>query len=132
LFIFIHCGALKHTKKKGASECKSAIYSFTAHHENKLVSNDNIGAFYRYANNKLCTKSSIGPLLRSDGSLTSDPPEKAELLQCVFAQNYTADNVIVINSNWYITKRKFVRITANAPGPSVHLGVHSVTCNPHA
>jgi hypothetical protein len=46
-----------------ASECKSAIYSFTAHYENNLVSNDNIGAFYRYSNNKFCTKSSIGPLI---------------------------------------------------------------------
>jgi hypothetical protein len=30
------------------------------------------------------------------------------------------------NSNWYITRCKFVRITANAPDPSVHLGVHTV------
>jgi hypothetical protein len=42
--------------RKDASECKSAIYSFTAHYENMLVSIDNIGAFYRYANNKFCTK----------------------------------------------------------------------------
>jgi SH3-binding, glutamic acid-rich protein len=36
------------------------------------------------------------------------------------------------NSNRYITKRNFVRTTANAPAPSVHLGVHryedNVTC----
>jgi hypothetical protein len=57
-----------------------------------LISNGNTGAFYRYANKKLRCKSSIGPLSRSDGSLTCDPTEKADLLQKVFVKNYTADN----------------------------------------
>ena len=91
--------------RKAASECKSAIYSFTAHYENNLVNNDNIGAFYRYANNKFCTKSSIGPLLRSDGSLTCDSSEKAELLQRIFAHNYTVDNgILPCSDNFKRTK----------------------------
>jgi hypothetical protein len=82
------------TYRKAASECKSAIYSFTVQYENNLVNNVNIGAFYRYAN-KFCTKSSIGQLLRNDGSFTGDPTGKAELLQRVFVQNYTTDNGVL-------------------------------------
>jgi hypothetical protein len=80
---FILPNRLHPTERLRHAEFKSALYSLTAHYENNVVNNDDIGAFYRYANNKFCTKSSIGPLLRSDGSVTSDPPEKAELLQCI-------------------------------------------------
>jgi hypothetical protein len=41
-------------------------------------------------------------------------------------------NIVIVIVIRYITKRIFVWTTSNAPGPSVHLGIHSVTCNPHA
>jgi hypothetical protein len=36
------------------------------------------------------------------------------------------------NSNQVYYEAHFRGTTSNAPGPSVHLGMHSVTCNPHA
>jgi hypothetical protein len=78
--------------RKAASDCKSAIYSFISSYENNLISNGNLGAFCRYANKKLCTKSAIEPLSRRDGALTCDPTEKAQLLENALVKNYTADN----------------------------------------
>jgi hypothetical protein len=83
------------TNRKAASECKNAVYSFFVIYENNLVSNGSTGAFYRYANKKLYTKSSISPLLRSEGSYPGDPSEKAELLQEAFTKNYTFDNGVL-------------------------------------
>ena len=38
------------------------------------------------------TKSSIGPLSRSDGSIPNDPQEKSEILNNYFSSVFTADN----------------------------------------
>jgi hypothetical protein len=81
--------------KKAASSCRSAIYAFTLKYENQLITNANIGSFYRYANSKLSSKSAVGPLINSDGSLTTDPSEKASILQRTFSQNFTFDNGIL-------------------------------------
>jgi hypothetical protein len=83
------------TYSKAASDCKNAIYSLAVNYEKNLVSNGNTGAFYRYANKKVYTKSSISPLLRSDCSYTGDPTEKAELMQEAFAKNYTLDKGVL-------------------------------------
>ena len=78
--------------KNLAFKCKTAIRKFTEDYENRLVSNENIGAFYRYANKKFCFKSSVGPLQDENGAITSDPECKAMLLQRTFVNYYTADN----------------------------------------
>jgi hypothetical protein len=78
--------------KKLASQCKSDIYSFALSREKHLVEKGNIGKFFRYANSKFSSKSTIGPLLRSDGSLTSDSLAKASIFQNTFVQNFTSDN----------------------------------------
>jgi len=48
--------------------------------------------FLNKANRKFTCKSSIGPLRATDGSLTSDPVLKTELLQSVFSSASTIDN----------------------------------------
>jgi hypothetical protein len=57
-----------------------------------LVSGENRGAFYRYANKKFCFKSAVGPLQEENGSITIDAERKANLLQPAFVNCYTADN----------------------------------------
>ena len=81
--------------KKKASECKSAIYACELHRENQLIVNGNTGAFFRYANKKFRAKPAVGPLRTTDGSITTDPNEKAVILQRTFFQNYTADNGVL-------------------------------------
>jgi hypothetical protein len=57
-----------------------------------LVSDENIGAFYRYANKKFCFKSSVGPLQDENGLIISDSECKANLLQRAFVNYYTVDD----------------------------------------
>jgi hypothetical protein len=75
-----------------ASECRSAIYGFHVERENRVIESDNVGKFFSYANRKFTCKSSIGPLRTPDGSLTTDPVRKAELLQSVFSKSFTKDD----------------------------------------
>jgi hypothetical protein len=78
--------------KSLASKCKYAIREFVKDYETHLVSNENIGAFFRYANKKFSCKSAVGPLQDEDGALLTDPECKADLLQRAFVSNYNLDN----------------------------------------
>jgi hypothetical protein len=75
-----------------SSQCKSATYSFVRSRESHFVDSGNLGMFFRYANRKLCSKSTIGPLYNNDGVLTTDPNEKASILQHAFVRNFTVDD----------------------------------------
>ena len=75
-----------------ASECRSAIYNFNVERENRIIKSENVGKFFNYANRKFACKSSIGPLRTTDGSLTTDPVLKNNLLQSVFSSAFTIDN----------------------------------------
>ena len=70
--------------KKACAKCRTAIRSYATESETKLVDNTNLGAFYRYANRKLASKSSLGPLVDSNGNTVTDSTSKAELLNDVF------------------------------------------------
>ncbi len=78
--------------KKVASACRAAITYFISSYENNLVTNGNLGDFYRYANNKFSCKSAVGPLQDNNGLVTTDPALKADIMQHAFSNNYTVDN----------------------------------------
>ena len=80
------------TYKKRASQLRKAVNKHITERENRLIDTGNLGAFYRYANNKLASRSSIGPLSDSDGNLTFDPLRRAELLNETFCKYFTSDN----------------------------------------
>ena len=75
-----------------AAKCRSAIHNFHLERENRIINSDNLGKFFNYANSKFNCKSSVGPLRSADGSLSTDPNHKAELLQTVFKSAFTPDN----------------------------------------
>ena len=77
---------------KVAAKCRRSVREFTASHEKHLIDRGNIGAFYRYANNKFSTKSSIGIIKSADGSLISDSVIKAEIFHRTFSSYFTVDN----------------------------------------
>jgi hypothetical protein len=68
------------------------IAAFVVSYENNLTTNGNLGDFFRYANNKFCCKSTIGPIQDFTGCLTTDSEHKAEILQKAFRNNYSVDN----------------------------------------
>ena len=57
--------------------------------ETGIVEGKNMGQFYRFCNNKLNTRSSVGAIRKSNGELTSDPKEKAEMLNENFSSVFT-------------------------------------------
>jgi hypothetical protein len=68
------------------------IRDFIKGRENKIINTGIIGSFYRYVNKKVSFTSAIGPPSNSNGSVTTNPVLKAELLQSVFQSKFTADN----------------------------------------
>ena len=82
--------------KRRATDCKSAINNLVYERENKLIDNGNLGTFYRYANRKLTSRSSIGPLIDETTNTTvTDPTHRAELLNSTFKNYFTLDNNII-------------------------------------
>lgn len=96
---------------KRAAECRIAIHSHVAKQEERLVDNGNIGAFYRYANNKFSFKSAIGALKDNNGTITNDPLIKAELLQSVFTNKFTLDNGTIPITSAFKVDSKLSNIT---------------------
>ena len=78
--------------KKACAKCRSAIRSHVTESESRLVDHANLGTFYRYANRKLASKSTLGPLIDSIGNTIADPTSKANLLSDVFSSHFTIDN----------------------------------------
>ena len=75
-----------------SSCCRSLIYQYILHRENKIVNSSNVNKFYRYANKNFSVKSTIGPLKGPSGDLIIDPYSKAELLSKTFSDSFTIDN----------------------------------------
>ncbi len=78
--------------KRAARACISALSDFITNYENNLIAGGSLGDFYRYANNKFCSKSAVGPIQHSSGSFITDPKRKADILQQAFQSNYMVDN----------------------------------------
>ena len=78
--------------KRLASECRSLIHLYVLNYESNIINSSNTSKFYRYANNRFCCKSAVGPLKDSSGNILTDPRRKAELLSSVFSECFTVDN----------------------------------------
>ena len=75
-----------------ANDCKLAILNFDMMRERKILDANNLGAFYRYVNGKLCNKSGIAPLYNDDNILLTSDSDKANLLNSYFQSVFTADD----------------------------------------
>ena len=72
-----------------AKECHKAVSKYRATVETNLIWKNNVGSFYNYVNRKLGTKSAVASSVKkSDGSLTSDDNEKAEILNKFFCWRF--------------------------------------------
>ena len=76
-----------------SSCCRSLIYQYILHRENKIVNSSNVNKFNRYANKNFSVKSTIGPLKGPSGDLIIDPYSKAELLSKTFSDSFTIDHL---------------------------------------
>ena len=83
---------LRDSYRDAAHAVRIAIHAHTYKLESNLIDSSNLGSFYRYVNKKLSSRSGVGSLKRSDGSITNDPREKAELLNNYFSSVFTIDD----------------------------------------
>ena len=67
-----------------ASPLNPPLESYNRYVEEKVISANNIGAFYKYINKSLSCKSGIGPLFDHKKQLVHDDHERADLLNNFF------------------------------------------------
>ena len=79
---------------KLANECKLAIFKFDSTQEETILDANNLGAFYKFVNNKIGNKSNIAPLKTSSGDLLTSDLDRANLLNEYFQSIFTLDNGI--------------------------------------
>ena len=78
-----------------AAESRRAVRSFISESEFRLLSSGNLGQFYRYANKKFCSKSSVGLIRTKSGELSSNPTVIAETFNGTFASYFVHDNSVM-------------------------------------
>ena len=82
-----------------AKECHQAVSKYHATVETNLIRKNNVGSFYNYVNRKLGTKSVVASSVKkSDGSLTNDDNEKAEIFNnflLEFSQMTTGNSLLL-------------------------------------
>ena len=72
--------------------CKQTILDFDVEIENRILKANNLGAFYRFVNNKLGSRGGIAPLYDSAGTLLVSDSDKADLLNTFFKSVFTQDD----------------------------------------
>ena len=77
---------------KAAAVCRRETRAFVARSERRLIDKGNLGAFYRHANKKFCTKTAIGPIRDKSNILNTDPLKKAEILNETFCSYFTKND----------------------------------------
>ena len=111
-----HDPSLKIKYDKIANDCKLAILNHDKQREERILGSNNLGAFFKFVNKKLSSKSGIAPLLTPSGQTTTSDLDKAEILNEYFESAFTLDNGI------------------NPPFPPrvnpSHDGIYDVTINP--
>ena len=73
-------------------QCKTAIYEYDSERKKRLLSTRNLGAFYKFINNKLHTTSDVAPLHNSSGTLLTHDFDKANLLNTHFESVFIKDD----------------------------------------
>ena len=111
-----HEPSLKIKYDKIANDCKLAILNHDKQREERILGSNNLGAFFKFVNKKLSSKSGTAPLLTPSGQTTTSDLDKAEILNEYFESAFTLDNGI------------------NPPFPPrvnpSHDGIYDVTINP--
>ena len=78
-----------------ANECKLAIFRYDVQREEKLSNTSNLGAFYKFINNKIGSHSTVPPLKNNLNTLLLSDIDKANLLNQYFEPVFTHDDGFV-------------------------------------
>lgn len=111
-----------------AAKCRRSIRLFTATCEERLVDRGNIAAFYRHANKKFASKSSIGPLKDSNSLLVTDSAAKAELLNSTFVSYFVKDNGLLPSKSGIVAPLTSIH-TVNFTTTQIHRAIKKLKAN---
>ena len=81
--------------KEISAQCKSAIFEYDVEREKKMLSSNNLGAFYKFVNKKLSSPSGVAPLSDPQGNLLHSDLDKANLLNDFFESTIIQDNGVL-------------------------------------
>ena len=87
-----HNAGLRARYREVATQCRRAMREHYIKVEERVVSSDNVGRFYKYVNKKLACKSGVGTLVDTDGNMITDDAQKANLLNQFFTSVCTTDD----------------------------------------
>jgi len=77
-----------------ANLCRRSIVEFDIERERRMLNANNVGAFYKFVNNKVGRNHGVGPLSMNNVIFTSDW-DKAAILNQYFESVFTNDNNIL-------------------------------------
>ena len=72
--------------------CKLEIFKFDSEREEKLLKANNLGAFYKFVNQKLSSRSGVAPLKSPNNNLLTNDMDKANLLNSYFQSVFISDD----------------------------------------
>lgn len=115
--------------------CKSLLFEYEKSKEMKVIKKSQVGAFYRYVNRRMTSKSGVGPLRHPNGggTVVTDDSDKANMLNDYFCSVSIVDDGISpefdrrVSSNVYldaidITRESILKFiqkskAGTSPGP---------------
>jgi predicted transcriptional regulator len=99
-------------RNQAKNECRIAERDFERKLANEAKSNPK--AFFKYAQSKIKTRSTICDLMKSDGTLTTTDGEKADALNTYFASVFTDEDISQLpsfNSRHFIAPLHHIEVT---------------------
>ena len=81
-----------------STKCKDTVSSFVKRNEENLVNSNNLGRFYKYVNDRVGSKSSIGILKDGSGADITENQDKADAFNAFLVQS--SPLIMVSNPTW--------------------------------
>ena len=87
-----HNNSVSQAYKLAELKCRQLVHKYEIKKEKRVISDNNVGAFYRYVNKKTACKSGISALYDKNGELVTSDKDRAGVLNDYFASVCTKDD----------------------------------------
>ena len=87
-----HDNNIKAAYNKIADKCRQLISKYELKTEERVISDNNVGSFYKFVNKRLSCKQGVSVLKKINGEIITDDAERADLLNEYFSSVCVNDN----------------------------------------
>jgi hypothetical protein len=94
--------------KLSEMRCKQLVQKYETKKERHVISDNNVGAFYKFVNKKLTCKSGIGALYNQSGDLITSDKDRAGVLNEYFTSVCTKDNGLTCPMSSKVQENTFI------------------------